>query len=168
MFRICLDLTDLAPGCLALRGLGQEDPEPIQLEVEELEYGNDWLDMDSILGPQDGEIEDAPEEAPLPTGDPREEERNHAGPGLPTSTQRANIKKGGGTKGILKPHTGPVRRSPRLKKSCQFVETVSIDQGTTEPINDSPKKCARLFLREGREPDLLTEFDDKYLGGFAG
>ena len=150
-----------------LRGLGQEDPEPIQLEVEELEYGNDWLDMDSILGPQDGEIEDAPEEAPLPTGDPREEERSHAGPGLPMSTQRANTKIGGGTKGILKPHTGPVRRSPRLRKSCQFVETVSTNQGTTEPLNDSPKKCARLFLREEREPDLLTEFDDKYLGGFA-
>ena len=145
-----------------LRGLSQEDPIPIQVEVEELEYGNDWLDMDSILKP----IQD--EEGDPPMG--HQEMANAAiepEPQHPPASNKEVQGKFRGNRGILKPASTPTRRSPRLNKSCQFIEVVRKNDGTTDPLNDSPKRCYRLFLKRRGETDLLTEHDDKYLGDFA-
>ena len=145
-----------------LRGLSQDDPEPIHIEVEELEYGNDWLDMDSILKPaQEGE------EDPLSIpGNLDNQEIPAPAPVLPEGRGKPRIRDET-SKGILKPPTAPQRRSPRLNKSCRFVEKARGDDGSTEPLKDLPGKCYRLFLKRKGEPDLLTDYDDEHLGDFV-
>ena len=153
-----------------LRGLSQDDPEPTQIQVEELEYGNDWLDMNTILNPYE-ELEPDPEHVvstdASPTLPPTVQSPTLApaleGPAPPTT--RGPRK--GGRDSRPKPKRAGTRRSPRFQKTCRFDDVVAADDGTTSALNDQPKRCSRIFAHEPSDPDLLTHMDDKYLGRFS-